>query len=153
MKVGMVASPLCIQSLTTFNDTKVLWILICDIESQYIKHPPSLPLSLALSFSLPPSFSVGYLQLYSYFSSSSCSCSNDTDRVLQQPSTSTSGDDNESLPCTSYPCQWKQPKKRKESSLRMGDAVSEKHVLGRECKRKVEPWKILIPAHKSTGVR
>ena len=56
---------------------------------------------------------------------------------LQQPSASTSGDDNESLPCTSYPCQWKQPKKRKESNLRMGDAVFEKHVLGRECKRKV----------------
>ena len=56
---------------------------------------------------------------------------------LQQPSASTSGDDNESLPCTLYPCQWKQPKKRKESNLRMGDAVFEKHVLGRECKRKV----------------
>ena len=56
---------------------------------------------------------------------------------LQQPSGDPSGDDNERLPCTSYPCLWKKPKKRKESNLRMGDAVFEKHVLGREHKRKM----------------
>ena len=56
---------------------------------------------------------------------------------LQQPSADPLGDDNECLPCTSYPCQWKQPKKQKESNLQMGDAVFEKHVLGRDHKRKV----------------
>ena len=55
---------------------------------------------------------------------------------LQQPSTDPSGDDNECLSCTSYPCQWKQPKKQKESNLQMGDAIFEKHVLGREHKWK-----------------
>ena len=37
----------------------------------------------------------------------------------------------ESLPITSYPCQWKVPKKRKESNLKMADAAFEKHVYGR----------------------
>ena len=72
---------------------------------------------------------------------------------LQQPSASTSGDDNESLQCTSYPCQWKQPKKRKKSNLRMGDAVFEKHVLGRERKRKVVAMEDFDPRpHKYRGM-
>lgn len=58
---------------------------------------------------------------------------------LQQPSGDPSCDDHERLPATSYPCQWKQPKRRKESNLRMGEAVFEKHVLGRERKRKLVP--------------
>ena len=56
---------------------------------------------------------------------------------LRQPSANSSGDDDGCLPCTSYPCKWKQPKKRKESNYQMGKAVFEKHVLGREHKRKV----------------
>ena len=113
---------------------------------KYIVAPKNTLLSLSPPFLfLSPSFSLSFPFLFCRLSASCTHISAvlhalvamTPTEFLQQPSASTSGDDNESLPCTSYPCQWKQPKKRKESNLRMGDAVFEKHVLGRECKRKV----------------
>lgn len=41
----------------------------------------------------------------------------------------------EELPCTSYLCQWKVPRKRKESTMKMLDATFQKHVFGKERKR------------------
>lgn len=41
------------------------------------------------------------------------------------------------MPVTSYLCQWKVPKKRKESKLQMSAAVFEKHDYRKEKKRKV----------------
>lgn len=49
-------------------------------------------------------------------------------------SPSTSG--SEAMPITSYLCQWKMPKKRKDSSIPMSTAVFEKHDYKRK-KRKV----------------
>ena len=42
----------------------------------------------------------------------------------------------ETLPVTSYPCQWKAPRKRKQSNLKMADATFEKHVYGRAASTK-----------------
>ena len=39
-------------------------------------------------------------------------------------------EDADSVPVTSLPCQWKPPRKRKESNLKMSDATFEKHVYG-----------------------
>ena len=42
----------------------------------------------------------------------------------------------ETLPVTSYPCQWKPPRKRKESDWKISDVHVEKHMYGKQ--RKVE---------------
>lgn len=41
------------------------------------------------------------------------------------------GDTEESLPVTSFLCQWKQPRKRKDSTLKTSEAKFEKHVYSR----------------------
>ena len=46
------------------------------------------------------------------------------------PSTTGNSDDDEDLPVTSFSCQWKVPRKRKESTLKFADANFEKHVYG-----------------------
>ena len=46
-------------------------------------------------------------------------------------------DDEETVPVTSQLCQWKRPKKRKESNLRMSDAKSERHDYSRSTKRQI----------------
>ena len=54
-----------------------------------------------------------------------------------QPSTSSSSsNDSEVLPVTSYLCTWKAPRKRKESTQQMSEIMFEKHVLGRTKKKK-----------------
>ena len=47
----------------------------------------------------------------------------------------------EPLPITSYACQWKQPRKRKESSLPVSDVTFTKHVYGRQVKHTLKPLK------------
>ena len=44
------------------------------------------------------------------------------------------------LPITSYPCQWKPPHIRKESNMKLSEAVFEKHMYGRT--KKVKKLKI-----------
>lgn len=44
-------------------------------------------------------------------------------------------DSDEVVPITSLQCQWKPPRKRKESSMKIADVQFEKHVLGRTKKR------------------
>ena len=39
-------------------------------------------------------------------------------------------DDQQPLPVTSFLCQWKQPRKRKESNLRIGEVQFKKHQFG-----------------------
>ena len=51
----------------------------------------------------------------------------------------------EDLPVTSYPCQWKAPRKRKENTLRLADAVFEKHVYGKGKKRRLAPLEDFDP--------
>lgn len=55
------------------------------------------------------------------------------------PSSVPDDEDAESVPVTSLPCQWKQPRKRKESNLKMSDATFEKHVYGQTKKVKLLP--------------
>ena len=45
-------------------------------------------------------------------------------------------EEEEALPVTSYICQWKRPRKRKESTMKMCEATFEKHIYGRTKKRK-----------------
>ena len=45
--------------------------------------------------------------------------------------------DGESLPCTSQPCRWKPPKKRKESTLRLANVTFMKHDYAKPHKKKV----------------
>ena len=53
-------------------------------------------------------------------------------RPLQEDS------DTDETPCTSLPCQWKPPKKRKESSLEMSKAKIQKHDYAKPNKREVK---------------
>ena len=56
-----------------------------------------------------------------------------------QPATvsAVSDDEEVALPLTSYLCQWKVPKKRKESSIPMSAAVFEKHEFDKQKKIKI----------------
>ena len=54
-------------------------------------------------------------------------------------------DGDESIPVTSRPCQWKPPKKKKESTLPFPEATFDKHVYGRESKRKWKPMEDFDP--------
>ena len=53
------------------------------------------------------------------------------------PSTSLPDEEDEVMPITSYLCQWKVPKKQKESNLTMSAAVFEKHDYCKQKKRRV----------------
>ena len=53
--------------------------------------------------------------------------------------------DEETVPVTSRPCQWKAPKKRKESTMAMSEVSFIKHEYGREKKRTVEPLEDFDP--------
>ena len=46
-----------------------------------------------------------------------------------------SDDEEESVPVTSLACQWKCPKKRKESTMQISEVNFEKHVYGRTSKK------------------
>ena len=46
--------------------------------------------------------------------------------------------DEESLPVTSYACQWKVPSKRKDCTLPLSKIVFEEHLYGRERKRSLK---------------
>ena len=52
--------------------------------------------------------------------------------------TSSASNSEEDLPVTSYSCQWKAPKKCKQSTLHFADSVFEKHVYGKVKKRRPE---------------
>ena len=44
-------------------------------------------------------------------------------------------EEDDTLPCTSYLCQWKPPRKRKESTTKISEVVFQKHTYGKESKR------------------
>ena len=44
-----------------------------------------------------------------------------------------------------YPCQWRAPKKRKQSTLRFADSVFEKHLYGKVKKRRLKPLEDFDP--------
>ena len=46
--------------------------------------------------------------------------------------------DDDTTPVTSLPCQWKHPKKRKESTLQVSKATFEKHDYAKPMKRKIK---------------
>ena len=58
---------------------------------------------------------------------------------------STSEPEEEALPITSYVCQWKPPRKRKESTLQMSEATFHKPVCGREKRRSSKPLEEFAP--------
>ena len=67
-----------------------------------------------------------------------------------------SDDEEESLPCTSQPCRWKPPKKRKESTLRLSDAEFVKHDYAKPVKKKikqVENFDLRFVERQSRGFR
>ena len=41
-----------------------------------------------------------------------------------------------------YPCQWRAPKKRKQSTLHFADSVFEKHVYNKVKKRRLKPLEV-----------
>lgn len=49
---------------------------------------------------------------------------------LQLINDNDSSSEEEALPITSLACQWKPPKKRKESTMQISDVNFEKHVYG-----------------------
>ena len=61
-------------------------------------------------------------------------------------------DVDEDLPVTSYPCQWKEPCKRKQSNLNISDAKVEKHMYGKQRKLNLSPLEEFDPRpHKYRG--
>ena len=54
-------------------------------------------------------------------------------------------DVDEDLPVTSYPCQWKEPRKRKQSNLKLSDAKLEKHMYGKPKKVSLSPLEEFDP--------
>jgi len=48
-------------------------------------------------------------------------------------------EDDTPLPITSYACQWKVPRQRKETNARIADLQFEKHVFGRVRKHQLAP--------------
>ena len=58
---------------------------------------------------------------------------------------STSEPEEEALPITSYVCQWKPPRKRKESTLQMSEATFHKPVYGCEKRRSSKPLEVFAP--------
>ena len=59
--------------------------------------------------------------------------------------TSSASNLEDDLPVTSYPCQWRAPKKCKQSTLRFADSVFEKHVYGKVKKRRLTPLEDFDP--------
>ena len=57
----------------------------------------------------------------------------------------TSDPDATEVPVTSLPCKWKAPKKRKQSTMRMSEAVFEKHDYNKPMKRKIKPLEDFDP--------
>ena len=49
------------------------------------------------------------------------------------------------LPCTSYPCQWKKPRSRKETNLKISDAKVEKHKYTKVKQRDLQPMEDFDP--------
>ena len=49
------------------------------------------------------------------------------------------------VPVTSLPWKWKAPKKRKQSTMRMSEAVFEKHDYNKPMKRKIKPLEDFDP--------
>ena len=47
------------------------------------------------------------------------------------PSTSSTADDADEEPVTSLACTWKQPRKRKESNMKISEVIFEQHVHGK----------------------
>ena len=69
----------------------------------------------------------------------------------QFPHMSTDHDDTEDdLPCTSYPCQWKKPRSRKETNLKISDAKVQKHKYAKAKQRDLQPMEDLIHDPLST---
>ena len=57
-----------------------------------------------------------------------------------------SADDMEDdLPCTSYSCQWKKPRSRKESNLKISDAKVEKHKYSKAKQTNLQPLENFDP--------
>ena len=83
-------------------------------------------------------------QLHSCLGTSTCSGACYIQWVTIRPTSSVSNLD-EDLPVTSYPCQWRAPKKRKRSTLRFADSVFEKHVYGKVKKRRLKPLEDFDP--------
>ena len=60
-----------------------------------------------------------------------------TNRLQPHLSASDTSEEEDVMPITSYLCQWKVPKKRKESNIPMSAAVFEKHDYQRQKKRRL----------------
>ena len=54
------------------------------------------------------------------------------------PSSSSTTDDTDEQPVTSLACTWNQPRKQKESNMKISEVVFEKHVHGKTEKHKYE---------------
>ena len=75
---------------------------------------------------------------------------------VSAPLTTGDSDDDENLPVMSFTCQWKAPRKRKESTLKFADTNFAKHVYGWERKHH---WKSItdfdprLIEHRGTAPR
>ena len=66
-------------------------------------------------------------------------------QFLLAPTNSVDCPDEEAVPIISLPCQWKLPKKRKESTMPMSVAIFTKHAYDKTKKRKLEPLEDFDP--------
>ena len=103
-----------------------------------VSHTHTLTLNLSLSLSLSP---------HHYRKSANCTHVsavlhaltglNPTSFNLNPRLPPAIDDDDDEMPVT-LPCQWKAPKKRKESTMPLSEATFEKHEYGKPVKRKIK---------------
>lgn len=110
----------------------------------HLSPPPSL---YTIGFSLLLLIYIYYIY-FSFRKSASCThvsavlhalCALAPAAFQVQPSISATEDcDDDTVPVTSLPCQWRAPKKRKESTLHIAETIFEKHDYAKPTKRKVK---------------
>ena len=71
--------------------------------------------------------------------------------TFKPPGASVDGNasEDEATPCTSQPCRWKAPTKRKESTLHLSDATFQKHEYSKPIKRKIQNMEDFDPRPES----
>lgn len=101
-------------------------------------------------------FSVSLFDCFVFYHRVSASCTHVSGllhalvSISQEPFAAAMGvseteDEEAPLPITSYACQWKLPRKRKESDARISDLTFKKHVYGRARKHNLNPIKDFDP--------
>ena len=87
-----------------------------------------------------------YVHVYCYLYRESASCTHVSGLLhalvamcpSQAGQVDDSSDTEDPLPVTSFACKWKQPRKRKDCTMKMSEVTFQKHVYGRQVKHTLQ---------------